>query len=72
MLALLTAVLSAFAALPQVFAQIEKFVLILVEALAEAKRKQLEKDMKDSTEKAQTTKDTSDLDAMFDPGKKKP
>lgn len=67
---LLISLFSALAAIPSVFKYIEKFATFINEQIALHKRKQAANDFKKATQEARETKDTSGIDAMFNPDKR--
>lgn len=66
------AIFNAIAALPTLVKAIESFVAFLSSQLEAAKKRKLAEELAAATEKAKKEKDTSDMDAIFNPGKKKP
>lgn len=68
---MVTAIFSAIAALPQLCAFVEKFALWITEQIQIAKDKKTLEDLAKATALAKEKKDTSGMDNIFDPSKKK-
>lgn len=63
------AIFDAIAAFPKILAIFEAFASWIGEQIAQAKVRKSNSDMAKAADKAKATKDTSDLDKMFDPDK---
>ena len=65
-----TSIFSAIAAVPQLIDTLEKFAQWLISEINLIKQKQQTVKLDNAVTKAESTKDTSGLDAVFDPNKK--
>lgn len=68
---MITAIFSAIAALPKLLEYLKSFISWISERIAVAEKQKLEAEMKKAIEQAEKSKDTSGLDQLFDPRKKK-
>lgn len=67
---MISSIFSAIAAFPQLLKLVEQFIAWISKQVDSAKIKKAEDDAKKAADVAKTTKDTTDLDNLFDPGKK--
>jgi len=63
-------IFGALAAMPQLLKLVEQFIAWISGQIQTAKIKKAEDDAKKAAEVAKKTKDTTDLDNLFDPRKK--
>lgn len=68
---MITAIFSAIAAVPKILALVEKLIAFMSDQLDQAKKRQALEDLEIAERKAKEKKDTSDMDSVFDPRKKK-
>lgn len=64
------AIFGVIASLPKLLDLVEKFASWISKQVNEAKIRQANEDAQKAVDKAKETKDTSDLDKIFDPRKK--
>ena len=68
---MILALFNAIAALPALFSLLEKFINFISDQLDQAKQRKAIADLAKASQDARQKKDTSGLDEIFDPSKKK-
>lgn len=68
---IVTAIFDAIAALPALLGYLKSFIGWISDQVSAAEKRKLAADMAKATSDAKQTKDTSGMDQMFDPNKKK-
>lgn len=67
---IVTAIFNAIAALPKILEYVEKLALFILDQVNIARTLKARKDAEEAAAKAKETKDTTDLDKLFNPDKK--
>lgn len=68
---MILAIFNAIAAIPSLLSAIESMIAFFSDQVDQAKKRKLAADLAAAAEIAKQKKDTSGLDNIFDPGKKK-
>lgn len=68
---MITAIFNAIVAIPAILNAITTLISWISEQVDQAQKRKASQDFKKATEDAMKNKDTSKMDELFDPGKKK-